>query len=195
MEQAARHTHFPVRQDQFRVTIRGCGMQLPGKLLQASRYRNLPPEAAQAMAQQVLKTRQRELAQGRHARSITVTNPLPVERSKLIEQAGRFGKMARRLSQRGFSGRKALAYCGQRFVAKKIAGQRRIGIALVGYPGQTFGRGIDFNFGAGNIEHWAQQTQAAKAAFDRHPGGSGHPSPPQQVEQNGLGLIAAVLGQ
>lgn len=182
MKLAARHTHFPVWQHQFRVTIRRGRLQLPGEFLESGGHRNPPSEATQTMTQEILQAWERELAQSPHACRITLTNKLPVELCQFIKETGRFGEMARRLGKRSFRRGKTLAYCGQRLVAKKIASQRCIGITLVGYPGQTFGRCIAFDFSAGSIEQRAQQTQRAKTSFDRHPRRAGHAGPAQQVE-------------
>ena len=170
-------------------------MQLPGKLLKARGHRNLPSEATQAMTQQIFEARQRKLAQGQHARGITLADQLPVVLCKLIKQAGRFGEMARCLGQRGFRRRKALTYRGQGLVAQKISGQRGIRITLVGYPAQAFGRRIAFNFSTGNIKQRAQQTQTTKRALSRHPRRTGHTGPAQQIEQDSFSLITAVLRQ
>lgn len=68
MEPAAGHMHSAIRQEQFRMTI-GCRrLELTGKFLEAGGNRNLPAQAAQAIAQEVLEAGQRQTAQLSHAR-------------------------------------------------------------------------------------------------------------------------------
>ncbi len=104
------------------------------------------------MAQQVLQPGEGKLPQGPHMRGIALTEQLPVVSSKVIKQARRFGKMARRLSQRGLRRWEALAYRSQHLMAQKVSSQRGVGIALVGYPGQAFSRCVAFNFCTGNVK-------------------------------------------
>lgn len=193
MEPPPGNAHFPTREKQFRVTIRSGRMQLAGKFLKARSHRNLPAQTAQAMAQQVFQARQGHLAEDWHTSKLSVGGQLPVLASQIIKETGSFGKMRCRLSQGGFSRRKALTDGSQRFVTQEISGQRGIGIALVGDPVQSFGSGIAFDFGTGNIKHRPQHTQVAKSAFGRHSGSAGHPAATQQIVQHGFGLITAVL--
>ena len=80
-------------------------------------------------------------------------------------------------------------------MAQEIARQPRVFVAFVVDPGQPAGLRIGVDFGARRAEQRAQQAQAVTVTFVAHAGGTGNAATAQQVEEDGLGLVATMLGQ
>ena len=80
-------------------------------------------------------------------------------------------------------------------MAQEIARKPGIGIAFVLDPVQTELAGAGFDLGPGHTKQGAQDAPPVPGPLVTHAGCAGHPAAAQQIEQHGLGLIAAVLGQ
>lgn len=190
-----RNDHPAIRQLQFRVPVGRGSQQLVGKRLQAAGNRNLPAKRAQAVAQQILQTRQGKLAQGRQGGGIAIAHPLPVKRRQFVEQGAGLAKMAGRLGKRRLSSRKALRQRHQRFVTQVIARQAGIPVAFIFDPGQPGLTGIGFDLAPRHTKQRPQQPPFAETPLGWHTGRPGDTGAAQQVEEHRLGLIAAVMGQ
>ncbi|MDT4847958.1 hypothetical protein FQZ97_820350 [compost metagenome] len=79
-------------------------------------------------------------------------------------------------------------------MAEEIAGKRCVGVARVFHPGKPLRTGIGFQFGAGQLQQRPDQAALPQRPTLRHRRQSAHTGAAQQAEQQGLGLVVAVLG-
>ena len=177
------------------MTIRCRRHDLTGKFIQPHSGRHMPAEHSQTVSQQMLQTGHGQSTQHTQAQGIAIRRGQPVLAGKLIEQAGRLGKMIGRLRQLGWRSRKTLNQRRKNGMTEKIPAIASISIALILDPGKFMGIGIGQQCGTRHIEQRPQEVQGGHGAHRPHAAGTGQASTAQEVEEDGFSLIILMMRQ
>lgn len=123
-------------------------------------------------------------------------NACSVDGRQIIKQGRRFGKMAGRARQGGLRTGKRLFERWNQGMAKKITPEVGIAVTFILDPAQLMLRRVGFDRRTRNIEKRPNERRAIGGrAFRRHPGHASDAGATQQVQQNRLGLVVAMMSE